>query len=60
MTAYLRPRRTGARIFFTVALADRGSDLLVREVDRLRVVPGLDDLLGFVDGLRQRSVALAK
>ena len=30
------------------------------EVDRLRVLPGLDDLLGFVNGLRQRSVALAK
>lgn len=26
----------GATIFFTVALADRGSDLLVREVDHLR------------------------
>lgn len=33
---YIRPRVTGARIFFTIALADRGSDLLVREVARLR------------------------
>lgn len=36
MPNYVRPRVTGARIFFTVALADRGSDLLVREIGRLR------------------------
>jgi putative transposase len=30
MPNYVRPRVTGARIFFTVALAERGSDLLVR------------------------------
>ncbi|QBF31028.1 transposase [Thalassococcus sp. S3] len=36
MPNYRRPKVTGATIFFTVALARRGSDLLVREVDRLR------------------------
>ena len=36
MSEYLRPRVPGACIFFTVALADRGSRLLVEEVDRLR------------------------
>jgi REP element-mobilizing transposase RayT len=36
MPDYLRPRVSGATIFFTVALAERGSDLLVREVGRLR------------------------
>lgn len=36
MAVYARPRVTGATVFFTVALADRGSDLLVREIDRLR------------------------
>ena len=36
MSVYIRPRVTSARIFFTVALADRASDLLVREVGRLR------------------------
>lgn len=36
MSTYRRPRRPGATIFFTVALADRRSDLLVREIDRLR------------------------
>ena len=36
MPRYLRPRTPGAYIFFTVALAERGSDLLVREVGRLR------------------------
>ena len=36
MPNYIRPRVTGATVFFTVALADRRSDLLVREVDRLR------------------------
>ncbi len=36
MSRYLRPRIPGATIFFTVALADRGSDLLVREVEVLR------------------------
>ena len=35
MSAYLRPRVPGATIF-TVALRDRGSPLLVDEVDRLR------------------------
>lgn len=36
MARYLRPRRPGASVFFTLALADRGSDLLVREIGRLR------------------------
>lgn len=36
MSRYIRPRRTGAPIFFTVALAQRGSHLLVAEVKRLR------------------------
>ena len=40
MSAYLRPRVPGASVFFTVALAERGSDLLVREVARLREVAG--------------------
>ncbi len=36
MPNYIRPRAPGATIFFTVALADRGSDLLVRELPTLR------------------------
>ncbi len=36
MPNYLRPRVTGATIFFTVALAERGSRLLVDEITRLR------------------------
>lgn len=36
MSDYLRPRRPGAAIFFTVALADRRSDLLACEIDTLR------------------------
>ena len=36
MSNYRRLRIPGASIFFTVALADRGADLLVREIDRLR------------------------
>lgn len=36
MSSYLRPCVPGAAIFFTVALADRRSDLLLREIDRLR------------------------
>ncbi len=36
MPNYRRPKVSGASIFFTVALAQRGSDLLVREIDRLR------------------------
>jgi len=32
---YIRPKVTGATIFFTVALAESGSDLLLRQVDRL-------------------------
>lgn len=36
MPNYHRPRIKGAQVFFTVTLADRTSDLLLREVDRLR------------------------
>ena len=36
MSDYIRPRVGGASIFFTVTLAERGSDLLVREVGALR------------------------
>lgn len=36
MLRYLRPRLPGVPIFFTVALAQRDSRLLVDEVDRLR------------------------
>ena len=36
MSNYLRPSDPGATIFFTVALADRTSDLLVREIGLLR------------------------
>ncbi len=40
MPNYRRPKITGASIFFTVALADRRADLLVREVDILRRAVG--------------------
>lgn len=36
MSEYIRPKQPGATVFFTVALADRGSDVLVREVEALR------------------------
>lgn len=36
MSHYIRPRLDHARIFFTLALAERGSDLLLTEVARLR------------------------
>lgn len=36
MSRYIRPRPSGATIFFTVALSQRGSRLLVAEVERLR------------------------
>lgn len=36
MSRYLRPRRPGACLFLTAALARRGSDLLVREIEALR------------------------
>ncbi len=38
MSKYIRPKRQGATVFFTVNLADRSSDLLVREVATLREV----------------------
>ncbi|MGR3320368.1 MAG: REP-associated tyrosine transposase [Pseudooceanicola sp.] len=40
MSRYLRPRVPGASVFFTLCLAERGSDLLVREVDALRWAVG--------------------
>ncbi len=36
MPNYVRPKWTGARVFFTVCLAVRGGDLLLREVAALR------------------------
>jgi len=36
MTNYRRIHTPGASIFFTVCLEDRGSDLLIREIDTLR------------------------
>ena len=36
MSCYLRPKISGARVFFTVALARRGSTILMDEVTRLR------------------------
>ncbi len=36
MSCYRRPKLTGATVFFTVALAQRGSTLLVDEMGRLR------------------------
>lgn len=36
MPNYRRPKVTGARVFFTVALAQRGSSMLLDEVERLR------------------------
>jgi putative transposase len=38
MSRYRRLKAEGGTFFFTVTLADRSSDLLVREVDRLRAV----------------------
>ncbi len=35
MSSYIRPKQPGAAVFFTVNLADRGSDLLVRRIDDL-------------------------
>lgn len=36
MANYIRPKQNGATVFFTVNLADRSSDLLIREVETLR------------------------
>jgi putative transposase len=36
MPKYRRPKVAGATVFFTVTLADRGSDLLIREIALLR------------------------
>ena len=40
MSRYIRPKVQAASVFFTVALADRSSNLLVREVTLLRAVVG--------------------
>ncbi len=36
MSNYLRPRIPASLVFFTVALADRSSDMLIDEIDKLR------------------------
>lgn len=36
MSVYVTPRVPGAAVFFTVTLAERGSDLLTREIGALR------------------------
>lgn len=41
MSNYIRPRHPGATIFFSVALAERGSTLLLDQIDRLRSAVGL-------------------
>jgi len=38
MSRYRRPNIEGGQFFFTIALADRTSDLLVRHVERLRQI----------------------
>lgn len=41
MSCYLRPRLAGASVFFTLALAQRGTALLVEEIARLRWAVGV-------------------
>jgi len=41
MSRYLRPRAPGATIYFHVCLAERGSTLLIDEIDALRAAVGL-------------------
>ena len=36
MSSYIRPKVTGATVFFTVNLAQRGTDILLCEIDLLR------------------------
>lgn len=36
MSNYIRPKVAGGTVFFTVNLAERGSDLLLREIESLR------------------------
>ena len=50
MPNYLRPKVTGGCVFFTVALEDRRSDLLTREIDALR--------MAFRKTLRERPCTL--
>jgi putative transposase len=38
MSRYRRLKASGGTFFFTLTLADRSSDLLVREIDRLRTI----------------------
>jgi putative transposase len=38
MSQYRRAKIEGGVFFFTVTLADRSSDLLVRHIDRLRQI----------------------
>jgi putative transposase len=40
MSRYIRPKVSGATVFFTVTLTDRRSDLLVQEINSLRVAVG--------------------
>ena len=40
MSSYIRPKVSGATVFFTVTLADRRSDLLIREINILRAAVG--------------------
>jgi putative transposase len=48
MARYRRAKVEGGTFFFTVALADRSSDLLVRHIDRLRkVYKSVQDLYPF-------------
>lgn len=46
----MRPRVPGATVFFTVCLAERGSDLLLREIVRLRS--------GFRETMAERPFAI--
>jgi len=48
MTRYRRAKIEGGVFFFTVALADRSSDLLVRDIERLqRVYTSIQDRYPF-------------
>lgn len=50
MSVYIRPHWPGARVFFTVCLAEQGATLLVDEIDRLREA--------FRETLRERPFAI--
>ena len=51
MPNYIRPKVAGSTVFFTVVLAQRGGDLLVREVGRFREAVAVT--------LRERPVEIA-